>query len=91
MVQAADDLKAVSSVPKADLAYLQEHGADVQKAAEDSPKQWQAWWWVCFAGQIVFLPFIFVMTGRWSPRKAREDAAAHEQAVAREMESLGMH
>jgi MFS family permease len=90
VVQATDDLKAVSSVPKADLAYLQEHGADVQKAAKDSPKQWQAWWWVCFAGQIVFLPFIFVMTGRWSPRKAREDAAAHEQAVAREMESLGM-
>jgi len=57
---------------------------------QDSPKQWRTWWFVCVAGQIVFLPFIFAMAGRWSPRKAREDAEQHEQAVQREMQSLGV-
>lgn len=88
--QAAGQLMAVGSVPKADLAYLQAHGADVQKAATKSPHQWQAWWWVCFGGQIVFLPFIFLMTGRWSPRKAKADAVAHERVVEREMAELGV-
>jgi MFS family permease len=88
--KAVDDLKAVSSVPKADLAYLQANGAQVQKAAVDSPKQWQTWWWVCFAGQIVFLPFIFVMAGRWSPKRAKQDADEHEQLVAEEMRRLGV-
>ncbi|GAA1283044.1 hypothetical protein Psi02_31010 [Planotetraspora silvatica] len=70
------------------LKVLQEHGAEVQKASLEGPGQWQTWWWVCLAGQIVFLPFIFVMTGRWSPRRAREDAEEHERAVARELAAL---
>ncbi len=88
--QAAAQLTALGAVPRADLAYLQANGAKVTGAAKDSPRQWRAWWFVCVAGQIVFLPFIFVMAGRWSPRKAREDAERHEQAVQREMQSLGM-
>ncbi|GII30426.1 MFS transporter [Planotetraspora mira] len=70
------------------LKVLQEHGAEVQKASLEGPGQWQTWWWVCLAGQIIFLPFIFVMTGRWSPRRAREDAEEHERAVARELAAL---
>jgi MFS family permease len=73
---------------QADLAVLQAYGTKVQKAAADGPKQWQTWWWVALAGQIVFLPFVFTMRGRWSPRKAREDAEAHEQAVERELAKL---
>ena len=57
-------------------------------AAAAAPRQWQTWWWVCLAGQLVFLPFIFVMTGRWSPRRAREDAEAHRLAVERELARL---
>jgi hypothetical protein len=30
---------------------------------------------------LLFIPFVFVMRGRWSPRKAREDAEAHEALV----------
>jgi len=70
------------------LKVLQEHGAEVQKASLEGPGQWQTWWWVCLAGQIIFLPFIFVMTGRWSPRRAHEDAEEHERAVARELAAL---
>jgi hypothetical protein len=60
----------------------------VQKAAADNPHQWQTWWWVCVAGQVLFLPFIFVMAGRWSPRKAREDERRHEEMVQRELAAL---
>jgi MFS family permease len=81
-------LIAVSKVPKADLLFLQQHGPDVQKAAADAPGQWKAWWWVCVGGEVAFLPFILIMAGRWSPRKAREDAAEHERAVQAELATL---
>jgi MFS family permease len=85
---ATNQLKAAGTIPKADLAYLQANAADVQKAAEDNAHQWQTWWWVCIAGQVLFLPFVFVMAGRWSPRRAREDERAHEEMVQRELAAL---
>jgi hypothetical protein len=88
-VQAAgDELTAVSKVPADDLNFLSANGAKVQQAQKDNPGQWQTWWWVCIAGQIVFLPFVFVMAGRWSPRKAREDEREHEALVQRELAAL---
>ncbi len=84
------DLQAAPTVFTEDqLAYLAENGPDVAAAADDNPGQWQTWWWVCIAGQVVFLPFVFVMAGRWSPRRAREDEQAHEEAVERELAALG--
>jgi MFS family permease len=71
-----------------EIAILQAHGTEVAKAVKDGPHQWQTWWWVALAGQIVFLPFAAFMRGRWSPRKAGEDAEAHEQAVAAELAKL---
>jgi MFS family permease len=79
---------AASTVPKADLAYLQKYGTSVKQAQQHSPHQWQRWWWICFVGQLVFLPFVFLLAGRWSPRRAREDAEAHEQDTQRELEAL---
>lgn len=38
-------------------------------------------YWVCVGGEIVFLPLILLLAGRWSPRRAREDAEAHERMV----------
>jgi hypothetical protein len=60
----------------------------VQRAAAVGPGQWRTWWWVCFAGQIVFIPFIWLLTGRWSPRRAREDARIHHLATMREQTSV---
>ncbi len=85
---AADRLTAAGKVPAADLAYLQANAPDVLAAQKASPKQWQRWWWVCFGGQIVFLAFIGLLVGRWSPAKARQDAAAHEAALERELAAL---
>jgi MFS family permease len=70
------------------LAVLKKYGATVQRASADNPAQWQHWWWVCLGGEILFVPFIFVMAGRWSPRRAREDAEAHERQLAEELGRL---
>lgn len=81
-------LVAVSKVPKADLIYLQNNAPSVQKAAKDAPRQWRIWWWICFACQLLFIPFTFLMTGRWSPKKARLDNEEHERLVTEELAQL---
>ena len=81
-------LTALSKVPAADLAYLKAHGSDVVSAAAAAPGQWKNWWWVCVGGQVVFIPLILLMAGRWSPRRAREDTAEHERLVQDEMTKL---
>lgn len=81
-------LGALSAVPKADLAYLNAHGTQVQTAAAAAPGQWRNWWWVCVGGEALFLPLILLMAGRWSPRRARQDAAEHEQKVQAELDAL---
>jgi MFS family permease len=81
-------LTALATVPRADLVYIAAHGADVVTASAAAPGQWKNWWWVCVGGEVVFLPFILMMTGRWSPRKAREDAQEHERLVQRELTAL---
>jgi hypothetical protein len=70
------------------LTLLQQHGAEVRKAAADVGGQWRTWWWVCLGGQAVLLPFVFVMSGRWRPRRARADEATHRVNVARELAAL---
>ena len=72
----------------AQLDYLKANAPAVQNAQRQSPIQWQHWWWVCFGGQIVFIPFIWMLTGRWSPRKARRDAREHAEKVERELAAL---
>jgi hypothetical protein len=71
-----------------DLVFLAAHSQDVANASKATSGQWRDWWWVCVGGQIVFLPLILVMAGRWSPRRAREDAAAHERRVQEELATL---
>ncbi len=87
--QAVADLQALGTAKgQADIAPLVKYGQTVQRAAADAPHQFRTWWWVCVAGELVFIPFIFTMAGRWSPRKAREDAEAHEALVAAELTEL---
>jgi MFS family permease len=81
-------LLELSKLPPADQAFLAQHGTEVSNASAAAPGQWRDWWWVCVGGQVVFLPFILVMAGRWSPRKAREDAAEHENRVQQELAAL---
>jgi MFS family permease len=85
---AAAQLQSVSKVPPSDLAYLQANGAKVTKAQKDNPGQWQTWWWICVAAQILFIPFVFLLTGYWNPRKARGAEREHERMVERELAQL---
>jgi MFS family permease len=70
------------------LAILNSYGAQVQQAAAQNPKDWQTWFWVCLGGEAAFIPFVFLMAGRWSPRKAREDLDAHEARIASQLAQL---
>jgi hypothetical protein len=79
----------LATVPQADLLFLKEHATDVQNAASAASGQWKDWWWVCLGGQVLFIPLILLMTGRWSPRRAREDAEEHERKVQQELSALG--
>jgi MFS transporter, ACS family, D-galactonate transporter len=88
VADAAAALQAVGQVPPDDLAFLAAHGTQVQRAQQNSPHEWQRWWWICFAGQIAFIPFVFLLAGRWSPRKAAEDAREHAELVDRELAEL---
>jgi len=70
------------------LTYLQDKGPKVQKAAKDAPGEWQNYFWIALAGQILFLPLIFVMTGYWSPRRARQKEREHEALIDAELAEL---
>jgi MFS family permease len=64
------------------LNYLSTHHATaVAKAQKDAPHQWQRWFWICVGGQIVFIPFIFLMSGYWSPRRAKDDIEEREAST----------
>jgi hypothetical protein len=79
---------ANTAIPPADLAYLSAHGANVSKAQSGVAAEWRRWWLITVACQLVFIPFIFVMAGHWSPAKARQDERDHEQRVAQELARL---
>jgi hypothetical protein len=53
-------------------------------------RDWQHWWWVCLGGQVLFLPFIFMMVGRWRPRNAKRDAEEHDRTIEEELAKLSL-
>ncbi|PXX70959.1 nitrate/nitrite transporter NarK [Nocardia tenerifensis] len=75
-------------VPQADRLFIETNGPAVAQATKDNPGQWQRWWWVCMIAQLAFVPLVFVMAGRWSPKRAREDALRHRARVDRELAAL---
>jgi ACS family D-galactonate transporter-like MFS transporter len=81
--KALQDPKVVAS-----LKYLQANAPEVQKAAKDSPKQWQRYFWIAVGGQVLFIPLIFVMAGFWDPRKAKRHEQEHAELVDAELAKL---
>jgi hypothetical protein len=97
---------AKAAIPASQLAVLNRYGTLLKTAQAGlpapvlakltsdgikTPHQWQHWWWVCFIAQIVFIPFIFLLAGRWSPKRARKDEEEHEAMVERELAELHQH
>jgi MFS family permease len=86
--EALTRLLALKTLPKADLAFLQAHGVQLSAAQKSNPNDWRHWWWVCVAGELVFLPLVFIMAGRWSPATAKRDAEEHDRLVSAELAKL---
>jgi MFS family permease len=49
---------------------------------------WRTWFWICIGCCVLFVPFIWSMTGHWSPAKARAAAAEHDAKVQEELDAL---
>ncbi len=73
---------------QASLKFLQANGAKVKKAAKDSPKQWQKYFWLAVGGEVLFIPLIFVMAGFWDPRRAKKQEQEHEALIDVELAKL---
>lgn len=50
--------------------------------------QWKNWYWICFAGIVLFLLSIPILRGRWSPAAARRDEIEHDAMVDRELAAM---
>jgi MFS family permease len=50
-----------------------------------APREWQHWLWICFGCTLFFVPFVFVMRGRWSPRRAHRDEREHEEFIEQQL------
>ncbi len=78
-------LLAARAVPPSDRAYLAAHGTEVRTARKEAPVEWEHWWWVCVVGEVLFVPTIFLLVGRWLPSSARRDAEEHRKLVDAEL------
>lgn len=86
--QYAPELTALTHIPPKVLAYAATHSAGATKAQELIPSQVRTWYWICFAGPVIFLLCVPLLKGRWSPRRARRDFEAYEAAVQAELARL---
>jgi len=69
----------------AELLVAEKVVVPAQKAA---PVEWKRWWWVCIAGQVIFLVLVFFMRGHWSPAVARREAEERERVIDAELAEL---
>ncbi len=83
-------LLAARAVPASDRAYLAAHGQQVLDARRQAPAEWEHWWWVCVAGEVLFVPTILLLIGRWRPSSARRDAERHRELVDAELARLAL-
>ena len=86
-------LLAVAKDPhiRAESAFFSANASKLHQvvaAAAATPMQWQHWYWVCVAGELAFIPLVLVMTGRWSPRRAKQDEIEHNLMVEEELQRL---
>jgi sugar phosphate permease len=84
----AATLRSRAAALEASAAGLAPRAATVKAAAAAAPQQWERWLWIAVICQALFIPVIFVIKGRWSPRQAREDAREHARAMHRELARL---
>ncbi|MFI8221447.1 MFS transporter [Streptomyces sp. NPDC085932] len=92
LVEAPKHLAMLEALKKSGTpptAGLQEKLAEIQQAAAAAPGQWQTWWWICLAGQVIFLPSIMFLTGHWSVGRARAAREEHHREAERQLAASG--
>ncbi len=82
------DVAAVDRASPNDLGPLLKSAETLIPAQQSSTAEWQKWWGVCIAGQVVFILLVFTMRGRWNPRTARREREEHERRVEEELQRL---
>lgn len=82
------ELIALTKAPPSVISYMTAHGPAVAEASAKSPGQWKDFYWLCFGGAAVFVLTVPLMKGRWNPRRARQDEAAHQAMVDAELAKL---
>jgi MFS family permease len=91
LVSNQTQLKTLVLPYTAQLNYLAAHQAQLtalQNGINQSPQQWQHWFWVSIGGMVLFIPTIFLIRGRWSPARAKRDLEAHSEEVERALQDL---
>ncbi|HWE55469.1 MAG TPA: MFS transporter [Acidimicrobiales bacterium] len=86
--QYAPELTQLKAIPPSVLAYANANAASAVKDEKAIAGQMQHWYWLCFAGPIIFLGCVPLLRGRWSPRRAKQDFDAHEALVQAELARL---
>jgi MFS family permease len=81
-------LTALEHVPPRVQAYALANAASVERDQRLIPSQMRTWYWICFAGPVIFAFCVPLLRGRWSPRRARQDVEAHEAFVQGELDRL---
>jgi MFS family permease len=84
----SSQLTALKDLPAGIASYANANAAAATTAQHRIPAQLRNWYWICLAGPILFLLSIPLLRGRWSPRRARADLAAHRAAVEARMATL---
>jgi MFS family permease len=67
------------------LGRYQNNVTQLATTASTAPREWEHWLWICFGCTAFFVPWVFVMKGRWSPRRARQDEREHNEFIAAEL------
>jgi hypothetical protein len=70
------------------LTYLAKHSPAVVSALKKDPLQWQHWFLVTAAGQLVFLPLVFVMVGPWTPAGGRRRDREQERQLQASVDAM---
>ncbi|MFC4592093.1 MFS transporter [Sphaerisporangium corydalis] len=83
LVEAPAYLEAAKAAGASPPPALLEKLGEIKSAAAAAPGQWQTWFWICVIAQVLFVPLMLPLAGRWSPKAARAEVEAHDRDVER--------
>jgi hypothetical protein len=83
LVEAPAYLEAAKAAGNNPPPALVEKLGEIKAAAGAAPGQWQTWFWICVVAEIVFIPLMLPLVGKWRPSAAKAEVEAHDREVER--------